>query len=89
MSPLAPRGERLLPVLTGVLLVTAFPPFRLLLPSFIALVPLLVFVAERPPGSAGRWAAGCFSAQWGVPAGWDWSGSGWVWRWIVAFEARR
>ena len=58
MSPLAPRGERLLPVLTGVLLVTAFAPVRLLLPSFIALVPLLVFVAERPPGSAGRWAAG-------------------------------
>ena len=58
MTALPPRGERLLPILSGVLLVTAFPPFPLLLPSFIALVPLLVFVAERPPGSAGRWAAG-------------------------------
>ena len=57
MSALPPRGEHLFPVLTGALLVTAFPPFALLLPSFIALVPLLVFVAERQPGPAGRWAA--------------------------------
>lgn len=58
MSLLPPRGERLLPASTGVLLAVAFPPFELLLPSFVGLVPLLVFVAERPAGGEGRWAAG-------------------------------
>lgn len=52
-----PRGERALPVLAGVLLALAFPPAAFLLPSFVALAPLLVFIAERAPGPAGRWSA--------------------------------
>src|SRR5690606_14140259 len=51
------RGERSLPVLSGILLASAFPPFDLLIPSFVALVPLLVYVAGREPGREGRWAA--------------------------------
>jgi apolipoprotein N-acyltransferase len=54
---LPPPGERLLPALTGALLVLCFPPFHLLLPPFCALVPLLVHVAERRPGAAERWTA--------------------------------
>ncbi|MBI4543749.1 MAG: apolipoprotein N-acyltransferase [Gemmatimonadetes bacterium] len=52
-----PRGERLLPVLTGLLLPLAFPPFNLLIAAFVGLVPLLLFIAERPAGPAGRWSA--------------------------------
>ena len=57
MSGRPVRGERSLPVLSGLLLASAFPPFDLLIPSFVALVPLLVYVAEREPGREGRWAA--------------------------------
>lgn len=42
---------------TGVLLAMSFPPFALVLVPFIALVPLLLFIAELPPGVAGRWSA--------------------------------
>lgn len=52
-----PRGERALPVLSGVLLALVCPPAAFLLPPFVALAPLLVFIAERPPGPRGRWAA--------------------------------
>jgi apolipoprotein N-acyltransferase len=52
-----PSGERALPVLAGVLLAAAYPPLRAVLPAFVGLVPLLVFIAERPPGRAGRWSA--------------------------------
>jgi apolipoprotein N-acyltransferase len=52
-----PRGERALPVLAGILLAAAYPPVRLVLPAFVGLVPLLVFIAERPPGATGRWSA--------------------------------
>ncbi|MDX1674821.1 MAG: apolipoprotein N-acyltransferase [Longimicrobiales bacterium] len=55
MTP--PRDGRTLPVLSGVLLALAHPPVELLLPAFVGLVPLLVFIAERPEGPAGRWAA--------------------------------
>lgn len=54
---LPPRGHRLLPLVSGLLLVVSFPPFALLVPPFIALVPFLVYLAELPPGAEGRWAA--------------------------------
>jgi apolipoprotein N-acyltransferase len=44
-------------VLAGVLLAAAYPPVRLVLPAFVGLVPLLVFIAERPAGPEGRWSA--------------------------------
>jgi apolipoprotein N-acyltransferase len=54
---LPPPGERILPSLSGALLFISFPPFHLLLPPFVALVPLLIHVAERPAGLRARWAA--------------------------------
>lgn len=57
MKVLPPRGERLLPLLAGLLLVLSFPPFRLLVPPFVALAPLLVFIETRPRDAEGRWAA--------------------------------
>lgn len=47
----------MLPVLAGVLLALAYPPAPFLLPVFVGLAPLLVFIGERPPGAAGRWSA--------------------------------
>ncbi|MBW3554886.1 MAG: apolipoprotein N-acyltransferase [Gemmatimonadetes bacterium] len=44
-------------MLAGVLLALAFPPATFLLPSFVGLAPLLVFIARRRPGAAGRWSA--------------------------------
>ena len=41
------RGDRLLPAVSALLAVSAFPPFHLLIPSFVALVPLAVWVADR------------------------------------------
>jgi apolipoprotein N-acyltransferase len=47
--PILPRGEELgLPIVSGVLLTLSFPPFHLLIPPFVALVPYLVFVARAP-----------------------------------------
>lgn len=57
MKELLSKGRWPLPLLSGLLLVLAFPPFKLLLPSFVALVPLLVFIGEREPGREGRWQA--------------------------------
>lgn len=54
---LPPRGERLLPALSGLLLAISFPPVELLVPPFVALVPLLLFIATRPTGREGRWSA--------------------------------
>ncbi|UCF18314.1 MAG: apolipoprotein N-acyltransferase [Gemmatimonadota bacterium] len=52
--PLLPRGAELgLPILSGILLTLAFPPFHLLVPPFVALVPYLVFVAGRGPDPSG------------------------------------
>ncbi len=49
--PILPRGKELgLPVASGVLLTLSFPPFHLLIPPFVALVPYLVFVAGCPAG---------------------------------------
>ncbi|MFQ5689761.1 MAG: apolipoprotein N-acyltransferase [Gemmatimonadota bacterium] len=50
-------------VLSGFLLGLAFPPFHLLVPSFVALVPLGVWIAGLPPGREGRaraWRGGFF-----------------------------
>ena len=41
------RGQRLLPAISALLGVSAFPPFHFLIPSFIALVPLAVWVANQ------------------------------------------
>lgn len=51
---LPPLGDRLLPALSGVLLVLSFPPVELLFPPFVALVPFLVFIAGLPPGREAR-----------------------------------
>ncbi len=44
------RGDRLLPAVSALLAVIAFPPFHLLIPSFVALVPLAVWVADQGDG---------------------------------------
>ncbi len=52
--PVLPRGAELgFPVLSGVLLTLSFPPFHLLLPPFVALVPYLLFVARAPQDGEG------------------------------------
>lgn len=56
-APFARRGERLAPALSGILLAISFPPFELLVPPFVALVPFLLFVEDRAPGREGRWSA--------------------------------
>ncbi len=57
-----PRTKELgLPLASGVLLSLSFPPFHLLLPPFVALVPFLVFVGRAPQNREGgitvRWAS--------------------------------
>ncbi|NIR42551.1 MAG: apolipoprotein N-acyltransferase [Gemmatimonadetes bacterium] len=52
--PVLPRGKELgLPIASGILLTLAFPPFHLLAPSFVALVPWLVFVGRAPETDEG------------------------------------
>jgi apolipoprotein N-acyltransferase len=41
-------------LVSGVLLGLAHPPFHLLLPSFLALVPFVVWLESLPPGPEGR-----------------------------------
>ena len=41
------RGHRLLPTASALAGVSAFPPFHFLIPSFVALVPLAVWVADQ------------------------------------------
>jgi len=43
-------GDRLLPAVSALLAVSAFPPFHLLIPSFVALVPLAVWVVDQNDG---------------------------------------
>ncbi len=57
MKLIPPPGERALPLLAGFVLALAYPPVELLLPAFIGLVPLLVFIADQPAGPEGRGAA--------------------------------
>lgn len=52
LLPLPERPE--LPLLSALLTALAFPPFRLLLPSFVALAPLAVWLARLPGGPGGR-----------------------------------
>ncbi len=52
--PLLPRRSELgLPLISGILLTLSYPPFHLLLPPFVALVPLLVFVGRSTADRAG------------------------------------
>lgn len=51
--PSLPRGSGLL-LGGGVLLAAAFPPFRLVVPSFVGLVPWALWTAELPDGPEGR-----------------------------------
>ena len=44
------RGHRLLPAVSALLAVGALPPFHLLIPSFVALVPLALWVADQNDG---------------------------------------
>ena len=44
------RGRRLLPAASALLLACAFPPLHLLLPPFVALVPLAVWIADLGEG---------------------------------------
>lgn len=57
MKLIPPRGQRALPALSGVFMALAFPPFVFPLISFLALIPLLVFIGERDAGAEGRWEA--------------------------------
>lgn len=50
-------GERLLPALSGVLLVLSFPPLHLLVPPFVALVPFAVWIHGLPADRRGSLAA--------------------------------
>jgi len=52
------RGDRLLPAASALLAVIAFPPFHLLIPSFVALVPLAVWVADQNDGRGALGANG-------------------------------
>jgi apolipoprotein N-acyltransferase len=54
IHPALPRGRELgLPVVSGILLTICFPPFHLLVPPFVALVPYLLFVGRSAPDRAG------------------------------------
>lgn len=61
--PLA-DGVHRLPLVTAVLLAVAFPPFHPLVPSFVALAPLALWLSELPHGRRGarRAVRGAFSA---------------------------
>lgn len=54
--PILPRGGELrLPVVSGLLLTLSFPPFHLLIPSFLALIPYILFLSrlsEEPSGGS-------------------------------------
>ncbi len=52
--PILPRGAELgLPLASGILLTLSFPPFHLLIPPFVALVPYLLFVGRSAEDRAG------------------------------------
>ncbi|HET9949111.1 MAG TPA: apolipoprotein N-acyltransferase [Longimicrobiales bacterium] len=50
-------GERLLPAVSAVLLARSYPPLHLLVPPFVGLVPLAVWLAGLPSDADGRRAA--------------------------------
>lgn len=47
-----PSQGLLLPILSGLLLALSFPPFHLVLPPFVALVPFVVHLRRLPDGAA-------------------------------------
>lgn len=51
-----PAG-RLLPVVSALLLALAFPPLHLVVPAFVGLVPITVWITRLPEGRDGRRAA--------------------------------
>ena len=57
MTALPGARDHALPVLSGVLLALSFPPAPLAPLVFLALVPLLLFIADRSPDDRGRWRA--------------------------------
>lgn len=50
-------GERLIPALSAVLLASSFPPLHPLLPPFLGLAPLGIWIHGLPPDKEGRQAA--------------------------------
>jgi apolipoprotein N-acyltransferase len=58
LTVVLPRpGERLLPVVAAILLALAYPPLHLVIPSFVGLVPMAVWLARLPAGREGSRAA--------------------------------
>ena len=51
-------GDRLVPAVSALILASAFPPLHLLLPSFVGLVPLAVWIVDRGQGEATDASAG-------------------------------
>ncbi len=65
------RAIHIAPLVSGLLLVLSFPPFQLVLPSFIALVPLLAFLErERSTVRAVLGAFLCGLVFWGALLYW-------------------
>lgn len=50
-------GERLVPTVSAVLLALSFPPLHSLVPPFVGLVPLALWLYALDPGVEGRGAA--------------------------------
>jgi apolipoprotein N-acyltransferase len=57
-SVLPRRENRVLPTLSGVALAAAFPPFHLIIPSFLALTPLVVWLLRLGPSREDEIEAG-------------------------------
>lgn len=51
-------GDRLVPALSATVLASAFPPFHLLIPSFVGLVPLAVWIMDRDQAVGADGSAG-------------------------------
>jgi apolipoprotein N-acyltransferase len=51
-------GRRGLPTLSGVVLAAAFPPLHLIVPSFLGLVPLVLYLLRQGDGPGGEREAG-------------------------------
>jgi apolipoprotein N-acyltransferase len=51
------KGERLIPAVSGLLLALSFPPLHILIPPFVGLVPLALWIKGCLPDHQGRQAA--------------------------------
>ena len=51
------KGERLIPAVSGLLLALSFPPMNILIPPFVGLVPLALWIKGCLPDHQGRQAA--------------------------------